>query len=133
MSNTTKLEVLLEAFEQMKEWPENYDSYGSASPNSESMDHAKSWLTHMYAVLNANWYQPHPSADEQGDATLEFWVDEKKLTLYFSPYTVSYVKVIGPDINTEMEDGELQRPLTDGLELYNWLLESGKSLERISK
>ena len=55
------------------------------------------------------------------EAVFEFWQDSKKLTIYVDPLGgIHYVKVWGPDMDEEMEDGYC----TDNSELLNlwtWL------------
>ena len=55
-------------------------------------------------------------------SSLEWWEDQKKLTIYVHPETVEYIKVWGPDIFSDMEDGEVEGA-EDYRALWRWLTE----------
>jgi hypothetical protein len=83
---------------------------------------AISWIEDMYmSALKTNniWIDPHVSADPYGNIVFEWWKGEKKLTIYVSPDTKEYVKVWGPDIFSEMEDGDIEKE--DSQALWRWL------------
>lgn len=66
-------------------------------------------------------YMPHIGEDEKGNATFEWWVGERKITVY--PSENILIKVWGLDIDTEMED-----MVMDNAEkvrnAFQWLVES---------
>ncbi len=66
------------------------------------------------------WSDPQVSASERGDIVLEWWSGPHKLTLYFGSSSVEYVRVWGPNIESEMDDGPLKT--RDEFEaLWRWL------------
>ncbi len=106
-------------------WPEGWNGYDAAAPNSESVGHALIWIDDLYRdtlTTGAGWKTPHVVLDAHGNVVLEWWEGRKKLTIYVYPKTVECVKVWGPDIFSDMEDGEVE-----GAEyhrtLWRWLTE----------
>lgn len=49
---------------------------------------------------------PHVGADEQGNATLEWWCGDRKITMY--PMDGMLLKVWGPDCNSDMSEVRLE-------------------------
>ncbi len=45
--------------------------------------------------------------ESTGDVVAEFWKGDRKLTLYASTDSLEFVKVSGPDVETDMEDGSV--------------------------
>ncbi len=102
-------------------WPEKWNGYDAAKPNHDSISHAYSWIVQLYRDLSAKlWIKPHVIADADGDIVFEWWNNQKKLTVYVSPETVEYIKVEGPDIYSDMEDGIVETP-QDSRMLWHWL------------
>jgi hypothetical protein len=106
-------------------WPEGWNSYNAAAPNPDTIGHALSWIEDLYEntlTIDRGWIAPHVVADAHGNVVLEWWEGRKKLTIYVYPKTVEYVKVWGPDIFSEMEDGEVEGA-EDHRALWRWLTE----------
>jgi hypothetical protein len=106
-------------------WPEGWNGHDAAAPDRASVEHALAWIRNIYEdTLTANgaWIPPHVIADAHGNVVFEWWEGYKKLTVYVSPDTVEYVKVWGPDMFSDMEDGELARA-EDHRTLWRWLTE----------
>ena len=104
-------------------WPEGWNGYDAAAPNSESVGHALIWIEDLYRdtlTTDTGWSAPHVVLDAHGNVVLEWWEGQKKLTIYVHPGPVEYVKVWGPDIFSEMEDGEVEG-VEDRRALWNWL------------
>lgn len=68
-------------------------------------------------LTGLQWCEPHVTASIEGDPVFEWWRGKKKLTIYFHERSAEYVKVWGPNVHSEMEDGEL----CDFLPLLQWL------------
>lgn len=53
---------------------------------------------------------PHMTCNRtgRGEVVLEWWNGERKLTVYIESEGMHYVKSWGADINTDMQDGDLQ-------------------------
>jgi hypothetical protein len=104
-------------------WPEGWNGYDAAKPNPASIAHAQAWITQLYRDIRAAlWIEPHVIADADGDVVFEWWNGRKKLTVYVSPNAAEYVKVEGPDISSDMEDGTIETP-EDRRMLWYWLLD----------
>ena len=58
--------------------------------------------------------------ESDDEIVLEWWKGEKKLAIYASPGAIEYVKVWGPDIFSEMEDGNIENA-QDFQSLWRWL------------
>jgi hypothetical protein len=70
--------------------------------------------------------RPHVTADETGGVVLEWWRGTRKLTVYLNH--ADYVKVWGPDVNTEMETDELTG--ANAADVWAWLHEAQGWKER---
>ena len=78
-------------------------------------------LQDQAASLGA-WLPPHVSRSPIGEVVLEWWHGARKLTVYVGEHALEYVRVWGPDIESEMADG----PITGGgdlASLLRWLQE----------
>jgi hypothetical protein len=98
------------------------DVFSAANPNPASVSRASYWIASLYedAAEAGSWVSPHVSADEEGDVALEWWKDDRKLTVYVSPKTVEYIKVERPSVGSDMVDGLIET-FEDGRELWRWL------------
>jgi hypothetical protein len=114
----TKTEIIA-----LLSWPEGWNGYDAAAPNPDAIRQAYWWIEDLYEntlTTDKGWIAPHVVADAHGNVVLEWWEGQKKLTVYIHPETVEYVKVWGPDIFSEMEDGEVEG-IEDRRALWNWL------------
>ena len=69
------------------------------------------------------WKKPHQSYTPHDAICLEWWKDARKLTVYAnSNMQLDYVKVWGPDMDSDMEVGKIDE-WDDFTELWAWLLE----------
>jgi hypothetical protein len=106
-------------------WREGWNGYDVAAPNSGAIKQALSWIEDLYEDIlttDRGWIAPHVVADAHGNVVLEWWEGQKKLTIYVSPESAEYVKVWGPDIFSDMEDGEVEGA-EDRRALWRWLTE----------
>jgi hypothetical protein len=103
----------------------NWDGYGSAAPNSEAVELAISVLPEFFrgaAQTDYGWSNPHVSANESGGTVLEWWRDPRKLTVYATPTDLSYIRVWGDDVETEMDEGNLTAlPRLEFAYVWSWL------------
>jgi hypothetical protein len=106
-------------------WPKEWDGYQMA-PSRESVTRAFRWIKDLYEdvpAMGEEWIDPLIGADAHGNVVFEWWEDHKKLTVYVTPTEVEYVKVSGPDIFSDMEDGEVEG-VEDRRALWHWLTTS---------
>ncbi len=102
---------------------ENWDGYGEAAPNGASIEHAKKWIRQMHQHASGPllpWAKPLVGADGSGNIVLEWWKDERKLTIFVTPRAVEYLKSWGTRIFSEMEDGDIGSA-SECRALWNWL------------
>jgi hypothetical protein len=80
-------------------------------------DHHSREIQDLTATIAA--ITPLVNTDEYGRPVLEWWDGYRKLTVYIEK--ANFIKVWGPSIDTEMEDGEITTP-QDVWGLYRWLV-----------
>jgi hypothetical protein len=68
----------------------------------------------------ARMSDPHVSASPNGEVVLEWWSVVRKLTVYVGEDSRDYVQVWGPDIDRNMNDGEV-RGGEELADLLRWL------------
>jgi hypothetical protein len=104
----------------------NWNGYGALPPSAGAVEFAEAWLSALYREAQergARWLVPHVTSSAEGEVVCEWWNDPKKLTVYFTAEDASYVKVWGPDMVTEMEDGDATSPEAREL-LWSWLMDT---------
>jgi hypothetical protein len=115
---------LREKLESLRSLPENWDGFDSAAPNGEAIDNAAVLMQELYdAAVDTElpWIRPHISASEDGSVLLEWWSATKKLSLYVASEECTYIKVWGLNVETEMDDGQVQDFSADLEALWRWL------------
>lgn len=105
----------------LKSRKRNWDFCDSEAPQVASIAFADELLDQFYAASRDSglWIDPHFSSSEIGVVTLEWWFDERKLTVYADQQETLYIKVWGADIDNEMEDGVVSEQ--NRLCLWQWL------------
>lgn len=99
----------------------------AAAPNIRALLQSQRWVHRMYEVVRLSgksWLEPLVTVDEYGDVVFEWWHRNRKITVYVTPESVEYIKVGGPDIHSDMEDGELHSD-QDHQNLWLWLTSIG--------
>ncbi len=75
--------------------------------------------------------KPRFSTDEEDYIALECWRGERKVTLYFPPGVVEYVKIEkkngSPGQNLDMQDGAINTP-DEASKLWDWLIEGQRKV-----
>lgn len=77
----------------------------------------------LYSISLKNkwwWYDPLVNISGNNEIVLEWWNQSKKITIYVSNDLIDYIKVWGPDMDNEMEDGSIS---TDNnlTSLWQWI------------
>jgi hypothetical protein len=119
------LEGIVRKLRSMASWPENWNGYGAAKPRISSVIGALRWISRMRADAartGKRWTDPHVVPDENGDIAFEWWNGDRNLVVYVSSRAVEYLKVWGPDVDSQMEDGEA-RSSEENQALWLWLME----------
>jgi hypothetical protein len=105
-------------------WLANWDGYGSAKPSPAAVDSARSIMTELFraaTLTQYGWSDPLVGANETGDVVLEWWQDNRKVTVYVTPTEMRYVLVWGDDMDTEMEENVMNAPRQDFEGMWSWL------------
>lgn len=108
--------------ERLSALPPDWDGSGALAPSKRSLLRAGSLLSALHASTARtliNWRSPHVSASETGEVMLEWWYQARKLTLYMGDSRAQYIKVWGPRIEEDMEDGEFDVDTFD--RFWAWL------------
>jgi hypothetical protein len=101
---------------------DGWNGTGFLAPTPASVARAIQWTIALYdEAKGETWIAPHATASANGEAVLEWWNGQKKLTLYFSEEGVEYIKSWGVDIFAEMEDGNADTSEARSL-LWKWLV-----------
>jgi hypothetical protein len=85
---------------------------------SRSIDAIQSF----YQIASNNFLcmrKPNVTSSPFGEVVFEWWNKERKLTVYACNEGLNYLKVWGPDMIEEMEDGAFS--LTTPYEVFSWL------------
>lgn len=109
---------------RMLDWQEDWDGEGSAKPNVYSIIKARRWIGQMRADATdtgKGWEEPHTAPDENGDVAFEWWNGDHNLIVYVSPDTIYYLQAWGPNIGSQMVDGEINGA-EDNKKLWLWLM-----------
>lgn len=111
----------IQKIRQLQSWGANWDGVDAVAVNAEAIARAIALLDQMYSIttqLYIDWSAPNVTASPHGEVVLEWWNREKKLTVYVSEAQSDFVKVWGPDIDEEMEDGILSDGQTASLLIW---------------
>lgn len=99
----------------------DYESLYAKSP--KTIDRAEKIINILHSVALKNnwcWHSPLLNISLENELVLEWWNQEKKLTIYVAEELIDYIKVWGADMDNEMEDGSID--LEDDLtELWQWI------------
>lgn len=119
-----QLRQLEQKLESLKNWPKNWDGYGSARPKKKSISHALKFLRDVFLIAhknNCNLQLPLISADEEGNVSCEWWVDDRKLTIVIADGTSDYTMINQIDSCPIIKMGEIIH-VNKSVELLEWLV-----------
>ncbi|MGJ5632933.1 hypothetical protein [Nostoc sp. CALU 1950] len=116
-------------FLQLSSWSyssihKTYRRIAELGADNETYKYTIEWLDILRTVVAANqmwWGEPLVNLSFDSEIVFEWWHGTQKLTVYILGNTAEYIKVWGPDIDNQMEDGTSSSPaeLTD---LWKWLV-----------
>ena len=115
---------VLEQFNVLTQREDNWDGYDSKKPTKLTLDHAKYLIEELFdyiASAGHSWLTPFISSDEDGNVTLEWSGEKRRLHIQIGENEVEYIQVWGTNIDTEMHVDFLSR--ADYLTLWEWLLD----------
>lgn len=106
------LKHFLGIIDSLLDFEANWDGYESAKPCAEAIKNAKIWAKPIFEfVINKgwDWHQPFISTDEWGDVVLEFWYQDRNLTLDISSNEVTFFETRDADKNPIIVSGILEK------------------------
>jgi hypothetical protein len=115
----------LDRLEALRERPAGWNGYDALAPDPGAISFAEAWLSDLYQEVTAQGavrLAPHVTSSAEGEVVFEWWNDSRKLTVYCTSGDASFVKDWGPDMVTQMEDGDATAP-TARQEFWRWLRE----------
>lgn len=116
----------LQILDNLKDWPKNWDGFNAEKPKVSAIVHAQEFLKELFLLkvdLQEQWISPNITASSEGEVVFEWWNKQKKITLYVSSFSISYIKVPSASIE-DMEDGSFKRLNAEVyINLFSWLEE----------
>ena len=113
----------LDRLSALRERGAGRNGYDALAPDREAIAFAETWLAGLYEQVTAHgapWLTPHVTSSAEGEVVFEWWNDPRKLTVYCTAEDANFVKAWGPDIVTQMEDGDATSPAARQ-QLWMWL------------
>jgi hypothetical protein len=120
-----ELEPILRRVQALGNREADWNGYGALPPEPQAVTFAESWLAALYQQVEergALWLAPHVTSSAEGEVVFEWWNDPKKLTVYCTAEDASYLKSWGPDMITEMQEGDAATPEARE-QLWSWLMD----------
>ena len=111
-----------ERFAVLAQRENNWDGYGSKKPTELTLSHAENLIEELFdTIISAEhpWIPPFISSDEDGYVTVEWYEEERELHLLVGENEAEYLRVWGTNIDTNMDEGFLNRD--NYLALWEWL------------
>jgi hypothetical protein len=107
----------------MQHWKNNWDDHGADSPKKRAIHKAEKLIKILYKFIENfryEWISPNITGSSSGEVVLEWWKNQKKITIYLSPAQIAYIKVYNENID-DMEDGKLTLDVDSIIQLWEWL------------
>ncbi|NDJ22298.1 hypothetical protein GS682_11775 [Nostoc sp. B(2019)] len=101
-----------------------YKRIAELGADNETYKYTLEWLEQLRTVIISDqmwWCEPLVNLSIDSEIVFEWWYENKKLTVYIFGNTAEYIKVWGPDIDKEMEDGSATS-LAELADLWKWLV-----------
>ena len=119
--------TLSERFDVLAQREDNWDGYDSKKPTKLTLVRAENLIGELFdSIISAGhpWLTPFISSDEDGNVTVEWCGEGRRLHIQIGENEVEYIQVWGINIDTEMHVDFLKRD--DYLTLWEWLLDEKK-------
>lgn len=101
-----------------------YARIAELGADNQTYKYTIEWLQQLRIVVIANkmwWCEPLVNLGIDSEIVFEWWHKNKKLAVYILGNTAEYIKIWGPDIDNEMEDGLAASP-AELTHLWKWLV-----------
>lgn len=115
---------ILDRFTVLTQREDNWDGYDSKKPTQSTLDHAMDIMEDFFDSITSkgySWLRPFISSDEDGNVTVEWSEEKRRLHIQIGENEAEYIQVWGVNIDTEMHVDFLSRD--DYLTLWEWLLD----------
>ena len=115
---------ILDRFTVLTQREDNWDGYDSKKPTQSTLDHAIDIMEDFFDSITSkgySWLRPFISSDEDGNVTVEWSEEKRRLHIQIGENEAEYSQVWGINIDTEMHIDFLSRD--DYLTLWEWLLD----------
>ena len=115
---------ILDRFTVLTQREDNWDGYDSKKPTQSTLDHAMDIMEEFFNSITSkgySWLRPFISSDEDGNVTVEWSEEKRRLHIQIGENEAEYIQVWGVNIDTEMHVDFLNRD--DYLTLWEWLLD----------
>jgi hypothetical protein len=96
--------------DEMSKWGPNWNGRNFDAPHAGAITNARMQVDvfrRVSKITGLRWCEPHVTASPDGEPVFEWWYGARKLTIYFQERSADYVKVWGPNVHSDMEDGKL--------------------------
>lgn len=120
----TERRKISERFEVLAQREDNWDGYDSKKPTALTLKSAQHLFEDFFdSIISTGslWLTPFISSDEDGNVTIEWSRENRRLHIQIGEDEIEYIQVWGINIDTEMNVDFLTRD--DYLELWEWLLD----------
>lgn len=115
---------ILDRFTVLTQREDNWDGYDSKKPTQSTLDRAVDIMEEFFDSITSkgySWLRPFISSDEDGNVTVEWSEEKRRLHIQIGENEAEYIQVWGVNIDTEMHVDFLSRD--DYLTLWEWLLD----------
>lgn len=115
---------ILDRFTVLTQREDNWDGYDSKKPTQSTLDHAMDIMEEFFDSITSegySWLRPFISSDEDGNVTVEWSEEKRRLHIQIGENEAEYIQVWGVNIDTEMHVDFLS--CDDYLTLWEWLLD----------
>jgi hypothetical protein len=115
---------ILDRLDILAQREDNWDGYDSKKPTELTLVHAKHLIEEFLDSIvfeGYSWLTPFISSDEDGNVTIEWSEEKRRLHIQIGENEAEYIQVWGVNIDTEMHVDFLSRD--DYLTLWEWLLD----------
>jgi hypothetical protein len=85
---------------------------------------AAHWLNRLRGAVQRRrdpWDEPLITTSPECEIVFEWWAGDRKLTVYCSDEGAEFIRVWGPDIDTQMDEGDAEDE-TATLTAWQWLM-----------
>ncbi len=119
------LEDVYDKLHIMETWADGWNGYAARAPTQAAIENARAWISQMYSEVENSgkpWRDPFVTADVDGEVLLEWRAKTKSLSIYIDEDEITYIKDLGPEVGSEMIDGDASTPSARS-SLWAWFTE----------